>query len=116
MTSTRRPIMALLDLMNRKWTMRILWELHQRSASFRELQQLCDNVSPSVLNRRLSELKQAKLVEHQSPHGYRLTQLATELVKHFCLLNQWSIKWQNQLQQNSSEPQASSLDDSDSDQ
>ena len=63
-SQTGRPIMALLDLLGRRWTLRILWELRAASRTFRELQAACDGASPSVLNTRLKELRQANLVQH----------------------------------------------------
>ena len=40
---TGRPIMAALDLLGRRWTLRVLWELRDGSAaSFRELRERCD--------------------------------------------------------------------------
>ncbi|WP_372509512.1 winged helix-turn-helix transcriptional regulator [Streptomyces humicola] len=41
--------MAALDLLGRRWTLRILWELSQAPAGFRELQRRCEGMSSSVL-------------------------------------------------------------------
>ena len=72
-STTGRPIMALLDLLGRRWTLRVLWELRDESApTFRELQQRCDQVSSSVLANRLRELADADLVTHNGD-GYALT-------------------------------------------
>ena len=61
---TGRPIMAALDLLGRRWTLRVLWELRDGSAaSFRELRERCDKMSTSVLNQRLAELREAGLVD-----------------------------------------------------
>ena len=54
--------MALLDLLGRRWALRILWELRDEPLRFRELQQACDGLSPSVLNTRLGELREAGIV------------------------------------------------------
>lgn len=54
---TGRPIMALLDLLGRRWALRILWELREGPLRFRTLQASCDTISPSVLSLRLTELK-----------------------------------------------------------
>src|SRR5947209_19457883 len=51
-----RPIMALLDLLGRRWTLRLIWELRERPLTFRELQACCGSMSSSVLNQRLAEL------------------------------------------------------------
>jgi len=50
--------MAVLDLLGRRWALRILWELrNEPAATFRELQTRCGGVSSSVLNQRLHELR-----------------------------------------------------------
>src|SRR5207237_3071394 len=46
---TGRPIMALLDLLGRRWALRILWEARHGPLSFRALRERCDGMSPSVL-------------------------------------------------------------------
>ena len=89
---TGRPIMALLDLLGRRWTLRILWELHGGPQNFRELRALCDSMSPSVLNLRLSELREAGIVDH-GDEGYELTRSGMDLLKAFKPLNEWSKRW-----------------------
>src|SRR5207247_3094189 len=69
---TGRPIMALLDLLGRRWALRILWELRVETLNFRELRSCCDSMSPSVLNQRLGELRDSCVVELVDG-GYRLT-------------------------------------------
>jgi len=45
-SATGRPIMALLDLLGRRWALRVLWELRSGPVpSFRELQSRCGGVS-----------------------------------------------------------------------
>ncbi len=68
-----RPVMAALDLLGRRWTMRILWELNQAPpAGFRELQRRCERMSSSVLSTRIEELSAARLLASEGD-GYRLT-------------------------------------------
>ena len=63
-SATGRPIMALLDLLGRRWSLRIIWELRDdRSLTSRALRTACDEASPTVLQTRLSELREAGLVE-----------------------------------------------------
>src|SRR5256714_1398423 len=92
-STTGRPIMALLDLLGRRWALRVLWELREDTLSFREVQSRCDSMSPSVLNDRLSELRDAGVVEHVSPGGYRLTPHGRELMTALAPLNQWATRW-----------------------
>src|SRR3974390_2063939 len=60
---TGRPIMVLLDLLGRRWTLRILWELREGALTSRALRSACDEASPTVLNERLKELREAGFVE-----------------------------------------------------
>jgi DNA-binding HxlR family transcriptional regulator len=89
---SRRPIMRLLELLGRRWTLRILWELRGEPLHFRALQTACGGLSPSVLNRRLAELREARLVE-AGGDGYRLTALGRELGRHVMPLVAWSQRW-----------------------
>lgn len=89
---TGRPIMALLDLLGRRWVLRIVWELREEPKRFRELQDLI-GASPTIVNGRLAELREAKLVELDARSGYRLTALGEELLRLFLPLHAWSEKW-----------------------
>jgi DNA-binding HxlR family transcriptional regulator len=84
--------MALLDLLGRRWTLRILWELRSETLGFRELQARCDAMSASVLNQRLGELREAGVVESVDP-GYSLTPRGKELLKAFGPLERWAKTW-----------------------
>lgn len=88
-----RPIMALLDLLGRRWSLRILWEMrHGDAMTFRALQSACDDVSPTSLNRRLKELRDVQLVA-LAEDGYYLTTLGLELLEALSPLNDWSRRW-----------------------
>ena len=89
---TGRPIMALLDLLGRRWTLRIVWELRDQPKRFRELQDLI-GASPTIINTRLAELREARLVRLDNDAGYRLTALGEELLRLFLPLHLWSEKW-----------------------
>ena len=93
-STTGRPIMALLDLLGRRWTLRIVWELREAPRRFRELQDMT-GASPTIVNTRLAELREAKLVELDEATGYRLTALGNELLRLFLPLHAWSEKWAN---------------------
>ncbi|MDI2125683.1 winged helix-turn-helix transcriptional regulator [Yinghuangia seranimata] len=84
--------MVALDLLGRRWALRILWELHQAPAGFRELQRRCERMSASVLTTRLEELQASRLVA-QEDGGYHLTELGAELVAVLLPLNAWSKRW-----------------------
>lgn len=94
-SATGRPIMALLDLLGRRMALRILWELREGSLTFRALQQSAAT-NPSVLNSRLAELREARLVEH-GPDGYALTPQGRSLLATFLPLNAWADDWAKTL-------------------
>jgi DNA-binding HxlR family transcriptional regulator len=90
-SSTGRPIMVLLDLLGRRMTLRILWELRGPPMTFRALQAAA-GTNPSVLNVRLGELREAHLVEHNG-EGYALTRHGTSLLAAFLPLHAWAHAW-----------------------
>lgn len=96
-SDTGRPVMALLDLLGRRWALRILWELRAGSRSFRDLQQACDGASPSVINTRLKELRAANLISHEAGEGYGLSTQGTELAEYFIPLSNWAKAWGESL-------------------
>lgn len=92
-SATGRPIMALLDLLGRRWTLRILWELRDAPLTSRALRAACDDASPTVLQSRLSELAAAGLVENRRPGGYRLTDQGRDLIAAFEPLYRFADRW-----------------------
>jgi DNA-binding HxlR family transcriptional regulator len=92
-STTGRPVMVLLDLLGRRWTLRIGWELRDGSPlSFRELQSRCDSMSASVLAERLSDLRDAGIVELDEG-GYRLTGQGLDLLEALIPLDAWARRW-----------------------
>ena len=89
---TRRPIMVLLDLLGRRWALRILWELRRGALTSRALRAACDEASPTVLNERLKELREADFIE-LSDAGYALTALGRELSEKCMPLYHFAEKW-----------------------
>jgi DNA-binding HxlR family transcriptional regulator len=87
-----RPIMALLDLLGRRWALRLLWELREGPLPFRALQERCDGMSSSVLNQRLAELRAAGVVE-RCAEGYRLSAEGTRLLGGLEPLQGWAERW-----------------------
>jgi DNA-binding HxlR family transcriptional regulator len=90
---TGRPIMAALDLLGRRWALRVLWELRGESLSFRALRERCDGVSPTVLNQRLTELREAGIAAHATGAGYSLTAEGESLLAALAPLNDWAARW-----------------------
>ncbi len=84
--------MALLDLLGRRWALRVIWELRERPLAFRALQQRCAGMSSSVLNQRLHELRAAGVLE-AGPDGYRLTDEGRLLLGAYPPLDAWAERW-----------------------
>jgi len=84
--------MALLDLLGRRWALRVIWELREEPLVFRALQQRCAGMSSSVLNQRLQELREAGIVEAGSD-GYRLTGEGRRLLEAYVPLEAWARRW-----------------------
>ncbi|HXD55456.1 MAG TPA: helix-turn-helix domain-containing protein [Solirubrobacteraceae bacterium] len=84
--------MALLDLLGRRWALRVLWELREGPLQFRALQARCDGMSSSVLNDRLGELRSAGIVE-LGEEGYALSEEGVRLLAGLEPLQAWSERW-----------------------
>ena len=83
--------MVVLDLLGRRATLRVLWELRGEALTFRALQAAADT-NPSLLNTRLKELRELELVEHQG-EGYLLTRSGRELIAALQPLSDWAHHW-----------------------
>jgi DNA-binding HxlR family transcriptional regulator len=86
-------MLALLDLLGRRWALRILWELRQQPASFQALQLRCDSMSTSVLAQRLRELRDAQLVERDQAGDYALTESGSRLLARLDGIDEWTQEW-----------------------
>lgn len=84
--------MALLDLLGRRWALRIIWELRVDAITFRELQLRCGRISSSVLNDRLQELRAAGIIE-QSHGGYAMTDEGRRLLDLYPPVQAWAERW-----------------------
>jgi DNA-binding HxlR family transcriptional regulator len=91
-SATGKPIMALLDLLGRRWALRVVWELRDGPLVFRSLQARCEGMSSSVLNQRLQELRAAGIVD-VADGGYRLTPEGRRLEAAYGPLDEWAERW-----------------------
>lgn len=86
-------MLALLDLLGRRWALRILWELRQQPSTFQDLHRRCDSMSTSVLSQRLAELRDARLVEKDQAGGYALTESGLRLLTRLDGIDEWTQEW-----------------------
>jgi len=84
--------MALLDLLGRRWALRVIWELRDAPLTFRALQERCAGMSSSVLSQRLGELREAGIVA-LADEGYELTGDGRELLQLLGPLHGWAQRW-----------------------
>jgi DNA-binding HxlR family transcriptional regulator len=98
-SSTGRPLMAAMDLLGRRWALRILWELRDQPLGARALRSRCDGMSSSVLYQRLEELTAAGLLTRDDADRYQLTELGAALRPALGSLDAWASRWAAALQQ-----------------
>ena len=84
-----RPVESVLDLLGRRWALRLIWELRRSPLSFAELRRRTE-ISPSVLSTRLEELARAGVVERDTGGRYRLSGRGRELARVLYELNRWA--------------------------
>jgi len=92
-SATGRPIMAALDLLGRRWVLRILWELRDGPLGFRALQKACDGMSSSVLASRLADLTSTGIVTIDDSGDYALSEAGERLRAAMHPLLDWSREW-----------------------
>ncbi len=91
------PVMALFDLLGRRWAMGIIWQLSDDCLRFSELQEKCTTISPTILSSRIKDLQEARLIE-RTIDGYRLTDVGMDLFKILEPFQEWSLSWAKQFQ------------------
>lgn len=92
-STTGRPLMAALDLLGQRWTLRVLWELRDGPLGPRAMLTRCAGLSSSVLYRRIRDLEGAGLVSRRHEGGYALTDLGRDLGDAIAPLDRWSRRW-----------------------
>ena len=84
-----------MDLLGRRWALRILWELRDGPLGARALLSRCDGMSSSVLYERLKELTGAGLLSRDQVGAYLLTDLGKSLSAALKPLDAWATRWAN---------------------
>jgi DNA-binding HxlR family transcriptional regulator len=91
-STTGRPIMAAMDLLGRRWALRLIWELRDGPVGARALLGRCEGLSSSVLYQRLAELTESGLAS-SGAGGYELTPLGADLGRALGPLDEWARRW-----------------------
>lgn len=84
--------MAAMDLLGRRWALRVLWELRNGPVGARDLRRRCDGMSSSVLYERLRELTAAGLIARDEDQ-YALTAQGRTLETAIAALDTWAQQW-----------------------
>jgi DNA-binding HxlR family transcriptional regulator len=87
--ASERPVESALELLGRRWSLRLVWELRRSTVSFSELRRRT-SCSPSVLSARLPELVEAGVLERDGAGRYRLSGRGRELARVLYELNRWA--------------------------
>lgn len=97
--SAKAAINEAIALFHKRWVLRILWELRGQPLTFRALREACGGISPTVLNQRLRELRELRLVEHREGVGYTLAQEGQALAEAMRPMLRWAKRWREGRQQ-----------------
>ncbi|MFL5871756.1 MAG: winged helix-turn-helix transcriptional regulator [Solirubrobacterales bacterium] len=84
-----RAVIDTLELLGRRWALRLVWELRRDALGFAQLRTRM-GVSPSVLAQRLRDLDAGGVVEQAVDRRYRLTPTGRELARVLYDLNRWA--------------------------
>ena len=95
-SKTGIAIMALFDLLGRSWAMGVLWQLQNGPYTFRVLQEKCESISPSILNSRIKDLREAEIAE-RTLDGYQLTERGYKLIELIQPFGDWSREWAKEV-------------------
>jgi len=90
------PLMAVFDLLGRTWAMGLVWQLQDGPHTFRQIQERCESISPTILNVRLKDLGEAGIVE-RTLQGYQLTQRGEKLLQLLLPFEEWALTWAREM-------------------
>lgn len=85
-------MLRVLDVLGRRWALRVLWELQDGSLGFRELQARGGGISASVLSRRLAELVEAGVLEQDAGRRYAVSSEGRALSGILAQLEGWAAQ------------------------
>lgn len=88
--ATSASMARALALAGRRWALRIIWELRVGPLNFRAIQSACGDISSSVLQQRLHELRAVGVIEMIPNLGYRLSSSGERLFQVLAQLDKWS--------------------------
>jgi DNA-binding HxlR family transcriptional regulator len=92
------PVAKALEVLGERWTILIVRELLMGGSRFNELQRGLNQISPTMLTRRLNELSDAgivirKKIPGQRGYEYFLTEMGNELLPVVESIGNWGMRW-----------------------
>jgi DNA-binding HxlR family transcriptional regulator len=84
-----RPVIDTLEMLGRRWALRLVWELRRDALGFSQLRART-GISSSVLADRLRDLDAGGVVERDEGRRYRLSAAGRELARVLYDLNRWA--------------------------
>ncbi|MGE4242310.1 winged helix-turn-helix transcriptional regulator [Ramlibacter sp.] len=92
-TRDTAAISQLLELLEARYAMRVLWALKDGHAqTFRLLQDSVGGITPNTLNTRIKDLREAGLVQHNG-EGYAVTSSGQDLLRRMNEMNAFAVRW-----------------------
>lgn len=92
-TKENAAVNQLLELLESRYAMRVLWALRDgHPQTFRLLQDSVGHITPNTLNTRVKELRAANLMTHGTD-GYTVTPSGADLLKRLNDLQAFAGKW-----------------------
>ena len=86
-------INQLLEQLERRYALRVLWALRDgHPQTFRLLQDSVGGITPHTLNTRIKELREEGLMEHGND-GYTVTASGQDLLKRLSDLQAFATRW-----------------------
>lgn len=87
----------LLELLESRYAMRVLWALRDGHAqTFRLLQDSVGGITPNTLNTRIKQMREAGLITH-GPDGYCITPAGQEVARRIHDFQGFAVRWSNAL-------------------
>lgn len=92
------PVAKTAEVLGEKWTLLIVRELVSGATRFSQIQRAVSRMSPTVLNKRLTELQThgvivRKRIPEQKGYEYQLTECGRELYPLILQMAQWGMRW-----------------------
>lgn len=92
------PVAKALEVLGERWTILIVRELLMGGTRFNELQRGLNQISPTVLTKRLNDLTESgmvirKKIPGQRGYEYFLTEMGEELLPVVKCIGEWGMRW-----------------------